>query len=327
EPRRMLRPFLRSTCSMDDIYNRNKARRTSLSGVRGPRTMQESRSASAVGSLGLQILSPDSLPTIFKCTPLDHSLVREQSSAGSSPASSHSSPTMCELSPRERMEQFWARLDAEELRVSSTSVPQQGSHSLEFRDALRLALPSPALHRRIRKPLSAASGKRASVLSTNKLRKLKRPLSSPVLSSPPSNSDSVPNLPAGLEQIGQGIGFTYKLPAASRSKASICSNGAQTHSGKVLRRGLKSLLHRARSFSYSRQRSLPAPIKTGGHLAVEPSLASPLDRRSVCESVFWGGSSFQPIPPDTSTCLSHFYGSPDTFFSRPPVDFWMGGSR
>ncbi|KAJ7287046.1 hypothetical protein C8J57DRAFT_1495527 [Mycena rebaudengoi] len=199
--------------------------------------------------LSLQIQTPDSLPKIFKSIPLFDQPVQEEEQ---SPAIS--SPTICELSPRERMSLFWERLDAED------NEPGSSVATLELRDALRLALPCPPLPtprpRKLRKrPSSEAlpqiysqSEQRFSIFSatqgTNKLRKLRRPISTPLLRKRP---DPIPNLPQGLEQIGKGIGYTYKVPPTSCTKASICTTGNGSAAGRLFRGGF-GLLRRAKSY-------------------------------------------------------------------------------
>ncbi|KAJ7807849.1 hypothetical protein B0H14DRAFT_1529069 [Mycena olivaceomarginata] len=162
------------------------------------------------------------------------------------PSSAISSPTVCEMSPRERMAQFWERLDAESPQESTSSVP-----SLELRDALKLALPCPPLppsRHRLRKRASTSAVRapeqqqRFSIFSstqsnaTSKLRKLRRPLSTPGLGS--RRPEPILNLPRGVEQIGKGIGFTYRMPVASHSKASICTGTPRSVASKLFRSGL-----------------------------------------------------------------------------------------
>ncbi|KAF8150480.1 hypothetical protein K438DRAFT_1865475 [Mycena galopus ATCC 62051] len=201
--------------------------------------------------LSLQIQTPDLLPPIFRSTLLDERVIEEEEPP--QPSSAITSPTICEMSPRERMAQFWERLDAES-QDSNSSVP-----SLELRDALRLALPCPPLpgprEHRLRKRVSISAvhepDQRFSILSathttTHKLRKLRRPLSTPGLVA--RRPDPILNLPPGVEQIGRGIGFTYRMPIGNHSKASICSNPRSVAS-KLFRSGLglKNVLRRAKS--------------------------------------------------------------------------------
>ncbi|KAF7362369.1 AGC/AKT protein kinase [Mycena venus] len=255
------RPPFRSSHSMEDLRSRRSAlRRLSLPSkststplllLRDRRSVHDTGTSSPGGAdaptadflrarLSLQIQTPDLLPPIFRSTVLDERVVEEEEPHQHSPAIT--SPTVCEMSPRERSEQFWERLDAED-QESASSVP-----SLELRDAIKLALPCPPLpaprQGRLRKRASTsavrAPDQRFSLLSTthtttSRLRKLRRPLSTPGLAA--KRPDPILNLPSGVEQIGKGIGFTYKMPVGSHSKASICTTRASMAS-KLLRSGL-----------------------------------------------------------------------------------------
>ncbi|KAJ7503096.1 kinase-like domain-containing protein [Mycena galericulata] len=300
------RPYRSS--SMDDLRSRSRLRRLSLNIpmgaplLRGRRSIQDADPSppprpAFPRPLSLQVQSPDILPKIFKPTVLDDRLVEEEESSHPSPVIS--SPTVCEVSPRERMAQFWERLDAED-QESASSVP-----SLELRDALKLALPCPRLpvHRsrsaKKRASSQAQAEQRLSILSTtttNKLRKLRRPLSTPLLS---KRSEPILNLPSGVEQIGKGIGFTYKMPVASHSKASICTTAAPSAASKFLRGGLGlgRVLRKAKSqpkFSSAggpdrrRTRGPPEQIQTSlGFVNIAPPLDSP--------------ASDGPLTPDSIT--------------------------
>lgn len=126
-----------------------------------------------------------------------------------------------EVNSRDRMALFWETLDLENVAVSPI---------LPFDDTDMSVRP-----RKLRKSRSSIyPEQRFSALSThslhNKLRKKSRPASVASLSEvhqPPP----VLNLPTGIHQIGSGIGFTYKLPVAARSKASICTNTPQSCHG------------------------------------------------------------------------------------------------
>ncbi|KAJ7125257.1 kinase-like domain-containing protein [Mycena epipterygia] len=328
-------PPIRSFCSMDDLRSGHKRNRLSLTispiSNGTPRhhtrhhSMQDAGPPSSCPTettaadpfhpfsprLNLQIQTPESLPKIFRSTLLDDRLVKEEEPPHPSPVIS--SPTVCELSPRERMAQFWETIDAEGDQESGSSVS-----SLELRDALKLALPCPPLPtprpRRSRKRASSSAfplpqpqpEQRFSILSstqaTNKLRKLRRPSSTPLLS---KQSEPILNLPSGVEQIGKGIGFTYKIRLASHSKASICTTAAPSAVGKLLRSGLglgKGLLRRAKSypkFSSSggmggRTRSPPANIQTSPHFTstVVPDLNSPMSDGPLTPD----STTFPPLP-------------------------------
>ncbi|KAF7296067.1 AGC/AKT protein kinase [Mycena kentingensis (nom. inval.)] len=321
------RPSFRSSCSMDDLRSRSQVKRWSLNippsnSARIPHhrpsrsthdtgTSSLLRSNSVSGSfpsrLSLQVQSPELLPAIFRPTPLDDRLVTEEASLTSaSPAIS--SPTVCEPSPRQRMAQFWETLDAEEQQQQ----PPAAGASLELRDAMRLVLPYPPLPRGGRKVKKRASlgflssDRRNSVISGsppppgNKLRKLRRPLSTPLLH---KRSSEVLNLPTGVEQIGKGIGFTYKIQAANHSKASICTSSA---AGRLLRSSVgfgKNLLRKVKStpklkpspsgVGARRARGSPARIQTGVARVVSAALPSPAtsDGPLTPES-----AAFAPLP-------------------------------
>ncbi|KAJ7189568.1 hypothetical protein GGX14DRAFT_609050 [Mycena pura] len=320
------KPPIRSFRSMDDIRAQMHAKRFSLNVPSNSARMWHHRPSHSTGTsslpladpmaidplptfpsrLSLQIQTPDMLPTIFRPTPLDGRLVKEQEPAQPSPVDS--SPTVCEVSPRERMAQFWERLDEEE--EQQHIVPS--ASSFELRDALMLALPCPPLpqprpRRKLRECTSSAALRRshsnhrfsvfsATDVTTNKLRKLRRPLSTPFLSKP------ILDLPSGVEQIGKGIGFTYKMPAASQSKASICTASASSAAGRLLRNGLglgKRILRRVKSsprfssplgLAQRRACEPPARIQTG--LAQTPSMHSPVsDGPLTPDSI-----AFPPLP-------------------------------
>ncbi|KAJ7032773.1 kinase-like domain-containing protein [Mycena alexandri] len=326
----VLRPPFRSFSSMEDLRTRTKLRRRSLPVkststplLRERRNTQSDEAASPSGTdvsapgsppafparLSLQIQTPDSLPQIFRPTVLDDRVVEEEE-----PSPVISSPTICEMSPRERMARFWERFDEEDQQSSSAS----SSPSLELRDAaLRVVLPCPPLpiprsrSNRLRKRASASSVRpeqRFSIMSatqaTGKLRRLRRPLSTPLLA---KRSEPILHLPPGVEQIGKGIGFTYRVPAASRSKASICTTSSSA-AGRFLRSGLgfgKGLLRRAQSqprlalplsggVGAVRRRGPPARIRTSRELTntVTPGLHSPVsDGPLTPDSI-----SFPPLP-------------------------------
>ncbi|KAJ7496770.1 kinase-like domain-containing protein [Mycena latifolia] len=321
------KPF-RSYSSMDDLRGRwqrlslnvpSRSAGTSLSHARRSSMQDAGTSSSCLADitpadpfqpfsprLSLLIQTPDSLPKIFRPTVLDDRLVEEEPSH---PSPAISSPTVCELSPRERMAQFWETLDAEEGSDSGSSVP-----SLELRDALKLALPCPPLPisrpRRLRKRASTVafppsqSDHRFSIVSathatTTKLRKLRRPLSTPLMA---KRSEPILNLPPGVEQIGRGIGFTYKIPVASHSKASICVTTTPSAAGRLLRDGLgfgKGLLRRAKSqpkfapagVAGRRAHGPPARIQTSPGF-VAPGLNSPVSDGPLTPDSL----TFPPLP-------------------------------
>jgi hypothetical protein len=116
---------------------------------------------------------------------------------------------------------FWDTL-SDERSLSS-------KHFLDFKDALGLFLPRPP---KLRKPKSSAlvdliastisiSNSSRKEQLKNKLKKRVQIDSSPVMMGP-QDSPTL-DLPTGIIQTGQGIGFTYSLGSATLSKASICS--------------------------------------------------------------------------------------------------------
>lgn len=126
-----------------------------------------------------------------------------------------------EVAAKDRMAQFWATLDSDQ--PSNLISPSL--------DAADIVAPRP---RKLRKARSSIhSEQRFSALSTASLhinlRRRTRPHSG--LSLPHKDHEQklpVLELPTGVHKIGSGIGFTYTLPPAARSKASICSNVPST---------------------------------------------------------------------------------------------------
>lgn len=128
-----------------------------------------------------------------------------------------------------RMKLFWDLLDSEP-DLQATSVPDDGlTNSLTY---------FTSRPRRLRKR-GASSGALGSQLSlwrssievssaridqrSKKDRKaITRSASQAVLESTKVEAEAF-NFPPGIERIGNGIGYTYALPAASRSGVSICS--------------------------------------------------------------------------------------------------------
>jgi len=116
--------------------------------------------------------------------------------------------------PAERMTRLWAEIDREQ-QGSTTSVI-----SLEFGKASGI-FKAPKL----RKYRSAIHPHRLFSMSTSsfsitKLRKKTRSTTTLRLA---KHAEPIDNLPMGLHQIGSGIGFTYNVPAAIPSKATLCS--------------------------------------------------------------------------------------------------------
>ncbi|KAK7057679.1 AGC/AKT protein kinase [Favolaschia claudopus] len=325
------KPSFRSSHSMEDLRSRRNAfKRLSLPSKSPSTSFLLSRRNSSVTSapavdvpspdppgtfssrLSLPIQTPDLLPPIFRPTVLDERVVEEEEYP--QPPSAITSPTICELSPRERMAQFWETLDDVEDQPCPSSVPP-----LELRDALKLALPCPPLpaprQPRLRKCGSTstihAQEQRFSIFSatqatTNKLRKLRRPLSTPGLGL--KRPEPIVDLPSGVEQIGRGIGFTYRIPVANHSKPSICTTQRRSVASKLLRSGLgiKKILRRARSQpaglsssgTVGRRRGPPPNIQTSPHVVgtVAPDLYSPVSDGPSTPDSF----TFPAIPEITS---------------------------
>ncbi|KAK0245232.1 kinase-like domain-containing protein [Armillaria nabsnona] len=117
-----------------------------------------------------------------------------------------------ESSPQERMALFWQTLDEE---TNSPKLCRQRSFPIINSQRFSLLPPLMSVQNKLRKKRSQMSVRKT----------YQEPL----------------NLPAGIEQIGEGIGFTYTLPAAALSKASICSTAPKScHAGLGL--GLGGLL-------------------------------------------------------------------------------------
>ncbi|KAK0433935.1 kinase-like domain-containing protein [Desarmillaria tabescens] len=161
----------------------------------------------------------DLLPPIFRISPstdklLDTSTVTYQDQV-SRPQSSYVSPSNTP-SPQERMALFWQSLD-EESNSGSLSRKLRRQRSFPIISSQRFSLLPPLMS------------------VQNKLRKKRSQMSVRKTYQEPLD------LPAGIEQIGEGIGFTYTLPAAAVSKASICSTAPKScHAGLGL--GIGGLL-------------------------------------------------------------------------------------
>lgn len=134
---------------------------------------------------------------------------------------------------------FWESLD-QNLDLGNRDDP-----SSTFMDyAHAIALPKPI--RKLRKQRSQpnfTSPSRLSLISDTPSRLRRRILSSSTLCLPKRATQPLPlDLPNGLEQIGSGIGFTYTLPTANRSKASICSTTPRNCHAGLSRLGLNLAL-------------------------------------------------------------------------------------
>ncbi|KAG6902005.1 hypothetical protein C0995_005652 [Termitomyces sp. Mi166 len=128
-----------------------------------------------------------------------------------------SNPLKLNITSRDHLTSFWESLDSEQApALSETSNTPDLVHR----------------PRKLRKTRSSIyPGHRVSALSTlslqnlTKLRKFGRSTSALPRPSP------ILDLPEGIKQIGGGIGFKYNVPAAARSRVSICTNTPQTCHG------------------------------------------------------------------------------------------------
>lgn len=171
--------------------------------------------------------NPQALPTIFRMSSLLDDLPEPSNDlSGSKPTvetTMQSALTLNDLPPdsravevnsRDRMALFWEMLDSE--RRSISSVP-----SLDYTDA------TAARPRKLRKTRSSIyPEQRFSTLSTlslqDRLRKKWKPSNGLPLSREIQKPPGV-HFSQDIKQIGSGIGFTYTMPVATLSKASICT--------------------------------------------------------------------------------------------------------
>ncbi|KAF8341728.1 kinase-like domain-containing protein [Amanita rubescens] len=137
--------------------------------------------------------------------------------AGNSEAGPTSESKQLHNDKDQRMKLFWDLLDAEQ-DTQATSVPaDELANTLTYftsrprrtSKCRSSVFPSPHL------PLWRSS---IEVSST----RLNKPAIKPQVQTILEYEDF--NFPPGIERIGNGIGYTYSLPAASRSKLSICSS-------------------------------------------------------------------------------------------------------
>lgn len=166
-------------------------------------------------------------------------------------------------SREERLSLFWESLDKEVapkparvlgLHLSAQPQPQLVEESLAPPKLRRQR--STMINNRLSQLVDVSLSALGNATGAqNKLRKLRRPKSTPVFSETESDHDVVPpigsnsrgrskiklqaahddskyELPSDIKQIGSGIGFTYTVSAGSRSKSSICTPLASTGSPK-----------------------------------------------------------------------------------------------
>ncbi|GLB36725.1 hypothetical protein LshimejAT787_0310120 [Lyophyllum shimeji] len=212
-----------------------------------------------------------------------------------------------DLTPRDRMALFFDKLDSE--RASILLAP-----SIRSTDTT----PRP---RKLRKSRSSIYiEQRFSTLSTsslpNKLRKKSRPVNAPDAPPVPEKAEQPAAelvLPEGVTRIGGGIGFTYNIPAAARSSASVCSNTPQTcHaifqrrllSGLGLRLGVRSASALAKAKARRTLLSLAIP---------EP----PEDQTDAPFTKDFGGSTWSLVTPSSPDVLNIQAGPGETFESSP----------
>lgn len=148
-----------------------------------------------------------------------------------------SRPGAATLSPEQRITLFWESLD----KNLNADPPRNGSMSaMVSPDAQSLSRPRPRKLRKQRSSVISYSNSRLSQLislsslgsgTQNKLRKIRRPKSTPAFTAAyPDNDDSLgtAQLPRGIEKIGSGIGFKYHAPAATKSRPSIRMNATKS---------------------------------------------------------------------------------------------------
>ncbi|KAI5834781.1 hypothetical protein K523DRAFT_293052 [Schizophyllum commune Tattone D] len=127
-----------------------------------------------------------------------------------------------QLTAEERMDLFWDSIDREAAAVLAASPASLPLKWLKHRASV-----------------DALLNKGSSALSVP-IRKLRSQKSAPGLSknasanarNAPAADAATPPLPEGLQQIGSGIGFTYRVPAAAGSKSSVFT----VSRGSVLRK-------------------------------------------------------------------------------------------
>jgi hypothetical protein len=203
---------------------------------------------------------------------------------------------MIEVATRDRMAQFWETLDSE----------QPSNRTSDFLSAL------PLRPRKLRKARSSIHPEQCfSTLSTsslpNKLRKISRPTSGVSLSHERQTlkqNSPVLELPTGVEKIGSGIGFTYILPAAARSKASICSNVPSTCHNMlqvklpVFALGLRLANELCKTMSKSKTRGIPHEDRKSSETFTEDSrwsLVLPVDPSSSVALTMSNSNSSSPV--------------------------------
>ncbi|KAH8822243.1 hypothetical protein DL96DRAFT_346337 [Flagelloscypha sp. PMI_526] len=154
-----------------------------------------------------------------------------------------------EMTAQERMNMFWDSIDEEErrrsakfsspffkaFRLSDIVIPRPGKHLKKMKSASRISLKKPGVDQPdlvVMKPYAQATIDASTRSNRNNLRVRKSASAPFLLSSTLTTSRSPPAcsmtfakpLPQGVERIGEGIGFTYRLEHAIHSKPSICTS-------------------------------------------------------------------------------------------------------
>ena len=125
-----------------------------------------------------------------------------------------------ELDQAERTSRFWANFDREERgSVVSAASQEFGETRGERSNIPRLRKHRSAIHARHRL---------FNISTTSFHNKLRKKTRSAGALREPKVVERIENLPLGVHQIGSGIGFTYSIPTAVPSKASLCSFTPQT---------------------------------------------------------------------------------------------------
>ncbi|KAG6819217.1 hypothetical protein H0H93_014123 [Arthromyces matolae] len=174
------------------------------------------------------------------------------------------------IDSQNRMASFWDSLDAEEALESTVPSPN-------------VATPRPRKLRKARSEIYSSS--RGSTFGTRSLQNLTK------LGKFGRSTYVLPHeklqLPEGIKQIGGGIGFQYKVPAAARSKASIGTSPPQT----------------CRGFFQGRLQGLGIEILRSPAIAKEKAKRSlknlllPVKSDVQCLPPEWKGSSWSLLMP------------------------------
>lgn len=223
--------------------------RTDTTFVQTPSKWELLKSASSktsISSLQARNSVQDLLPTIFRSPSLDElkmkynqSQLAENHSASpqksfvnrmSSYESLQRSPIVNKLTQEERLSLFWESLDKDVNADPPKPARVLGIPVSSSESQIQEPLSHVSRLRRQRSSIITQTNNRLSQLMAthNKLRKLRRPKSTPALTHPDvimksgSKIDEY-ELPNGIKQIGSGIGFMYTVPPAARSKSSICT--------------------------------------------------------------------------------------------------------